>query len=97
MPERNPLKKKKQTNGQNAVGLTARQAEIARAIEGFIAAKGYSPSIEEIGEVSGGIAKPVARLHLDRLCRLGLFRREPGSIRSIVRTDVPYCVKEGRA
>jgi SOS-response transcriptional repressor LexA len=97
MPERNPSKAKKQTSGQNAVGLTPRQAEIARAIEGFIAAKGYSPTIAEIGEVSGGISKPVSLLHLDRLCRLGIFRREPGESRTIIRTDVPYRVKESRA
>lgn len=63
--------------GSGGDGLTARQRRILAIIAEAVAARGYPPSIREIGE-SVGLASPSSVAHqLNALERKGFIRRDP--------------------
>ena len=68
--------------------LTTRQQAILDVIERQVAAKGYPPSVREIGEAAGLGSPSTVHAHLSTLERLGYLRRDPTKPRSIeVRQD----------
>ena len=68
--------------------LTTRQQAILDVIERQVAAKGYPPSVREIGEAVGLGSPSTVHAHLSTLERLGYLRRDPTKPRAIeVRLD----------
>jgi len=68
--------------------LTTRQQAILDVIERQVAAKGYPPSVREIGEAVGLGSPSTVHAHLATLERLGYLRRDPTKPRAIeVRQD----------
>ncbi|MFH0794419.1 MAG: repressor LexA, partial [bacterium] len=55
--------------------LTRRQRQILDFIKDFIAAKGYSPSLEEIGAGVGLSSLATVHVHLRNIEKKGLIRR----------------------
>jgi repressor LexA len=72
------------------MALTKRQKEIYDFIKGFIEEKGYSPSLEEIGQAFQLSSVATVHKHVTNLVRKGLLRRTWNQNRSIdiVREDV---------
>ena len=68
--------------------LTERQREILDFIEAQMRARGYPPSVREIGEAVGLTSTSTVHAHLGTLQRLGYLRRDPTKPRAIeVRYD----------
>lgn len=67
--------------------LTKRQKEIFDFIKSEILAKGYPPSVREIGEAVGLKSTSTVHGHLDRLEKKGYIRRDPTKPRTIEITD----------
>src|SRR5947209_9264062 len=68
--------------------LTERQREILEVIEAHMRARGYPPSVREIGEAVGLTSSSTVHAHLATLQRLGYLRRDPTKPRAIeVRYD----------
>ena len=68
--------------------LTARQRQILEVIEANLRARGYPPSVREIGEAVGLTSPSTVHTHLATLQRLGYLRRDPTKPRAIeVRFD----------
>ena len=68
--------------------LTARQRQILEVIEANLRARGYPPSVREIGEAVGLTSPSTVHNHLSTLQRLGYLRRDPTKPRAIeVRFD----------
>ncbi len=68
--------------------ITARQREILDYIEAQMQARGYPPSVREIGEAVGLTSPSTVHSHLNTLERLGYLRRDPTKPRAIeVRWD----------
>src|SRR5947209_11204383 len=68
--------------------LTERQREILEVIEAHMRARGYPPSVREIGEAVGLTSPSTVHAHLATLQRLGFLRRDPTKPRAIeVRFD----------
>ena len=67
--------------------LTRRQREMLDTIEQFIAHKGYSPTLEEIGELMGLSSLATVHKHLQNLEQKGLIRRHWNHSRAIEVTD----------
>ncbi|MFN0028620.1 MAG: transcriptional repressor LexA [Acidimicrobiales bacterium] len=68
--------------------LTARQQAILDVIERQVAARGYPPSVREIGDAVGLGSPSTVHAHLSTLERLGYLRRDPTKPRAIeVRQD----------
>ena len=68
--------------------LTARQRQILEVIEANLRARGYPPSVREIGEAVGLTSPSTVHNHLATLQRLGYLRRDPTKPRAIeVRFD----------
>jgi repressor LexA len=63
--------------------LTKRQREVLDYIERFIAERGYSPSLEEIGEGVGLTSLATIHKHLQNLQQKGVIRRAWNRGRSI--------------
>ena len=63
--------------------LTARQRQILECIESSMRAKGYPPSVREIGELVGLGSPSTVHSHLATLQRLGYLRRDPSKPRAI--------------
>ncbi len=63
--------------------MTARQRQILEFIEAQIQAKGYPPSVREIGEAIGLNSPSTVHTHLNTLTRLGYLRRDPTKPRAI--------------
>jgi len=63
--------------------LTKRQKEILDYIDGFIAARGYAPSFEEIAEHFGYASLATVHEHLTNLERKGYIRKAYNESRSI--------------
>ena len=63
--------------------LTKRQKEILDYIEGFIDARGYAPSFEEIAESFGYSSLATVHEHLSNLERKGYIRKSYNESRSI--------------
>ena len=68
--------------------LTPRQRGILDFIEGQTSARGYPPSVREIGEAVGLTSTSTVHAHLGTLEKLGYLRRDPTKPRAIeVRYD----------
>ena len=68
--------------------LTERQREILDFIEAQMRARGYPPSVREIGEAVGLTSTSTVHAHLGTLQRLGYLQRDPTKPRAIqVRYD----------
>src|SRR5947209_8601595 len=68
--------------------LTERQREILEVIEAHMRARGYPPSVREIGEAVGLTSTSTVHSHLLTLQQLGYLRRDPTKPRAIeVRYD----------
>jgi repressor LexA len=68
--------------------LTDRQLAILKVIEEHMRARGYPPSVREIGEAVGLTSTSTVHAHLGTLQRLGYLRRDPTKPRAIeVRFD----------
>lgn len=63
--------------------LTKRQHDILEFIKGEVKAKGYPPSVREIGEAVGLASSSTVHGHLARLESKGLIRRDPTKPRAI--------------
>jgi SOS-response transcriptional repressor LexA len=94
MSDRNQSKISESNHGQNPVGLTARQAQVADAIVAFIEKNGYAPTFSQIGEAVGITGRPAIQRHVDLLCGYELFTKQDRETRTLVRTARPYFVKE---
>jgi repressor LexA len=68
--------------------LTDRQLAILTVIDDHMRARGYPPSVREIGEAVGLTSTSTVHAHLGTLQRLGYLRRDPTKPRAIeVRYD----------
>jgi repressor LexA len=68
--------------------ITARQRQVLDFIEQQMRARGYPPSVREIGEAIGLTSPSTVHSHLNTLQRLGYLRRDPTKPRAIeVRWD----------
>jgi repressor LexA len=65
------------------MAITKRQREVYDFISGFVAAKGYSPSFEEIGEALGLSSLATVHKHISNLESKGLLKRDYNRSRSI--------------
>ena len=63
--------------------LTKRQNEIFEYIKQTVHAKGYPPSVREIGEAVGLASSSTVHCHLSRLEEKGYIRRDPTKPRAI--------------
>ncbi len=71
-----------------ASDLTARQLQILDFVSDQLAARGYPPSVREIGKAVGLTSPSTVHSHLATLQRLGYLRRDPTKPRAIeVRYD----------
>lgn len=71
--------------------LSSRQKEIFRYIKDTLRAKGYPPSVREIGEAVGLSSSSTVHSHLAKLEELGLIRRDPTKPRAIdVLEETPW-------
>ncbi|MFY9230996.1 MAG: transcriptional repressor LexA [Candidatus Nanopelagicales bacterium] len=71
----------------DATGLTPRQLAILRVIRESVEARGYPPSVREIGE-GVGLTSPSSVAHqLTTLERLGYLRRDPNRPRALTVAD----------
>jgi repressor LexA len=66
-----------------AMAITKRQREVYDFISEFVAAKGYSPSFEEIGEALGLSSLATVHKHISNLESKGLLKRDYNRSRSI--------------
>ncbi len=64
-------------------GLTERQRQILQFIKEEIRAKGYPPSVREIGEAIGLSSSSTVHGHMSRLEEKGYIRRDPTKPRAI--------------
>jgi repressor LexA len=67
--------------------LTRRQREIYEFIRDFVAARGYSPSLEEIGENFGLASVATVHRHVELLAEKGFVRKSANSSRSLEAVD----------
>jgi repressor LexA len=65
------------------MALTRRQREIYDFIRGFVAEKGYSPSLEEIGAAFGLSSVATVHKHVAHLVEKGLLRKAWNRSRSV--------------
>src|SRR5947209_11466481 len=72
--------------------LTDRQLSILKVIEEHMRARGYPPSVREIGQAVGLTSTSTVHAHLGTLQRLGYLRRDPTKPRAI---EVRYDVESG--
>lgn len=63
--------------------LTARQQEIWQFLVTYVDARGYPPTVREIGEEVGLASPSTVHAHLANLERVGLIRRDPTKPRAI--------------
>ena len=63
--------------------LTTRQKQILAYIKDMLRAKGYPPSVREIGAAVGLRSSSTVHSHLTKLEELGLLRRDPTKPRAI--------------
>ncbi|WP_438432897.1 transcriptional repressor LexA [Gorillibacterium sp. sgz500922] len=63
--------------------LSGRQQAILEFIASEVKAKGYPPSVREIGEAVGLASSSTVHGHLDRLEKKGMIRRDPTKPRAI--------------
>lgn len=71
--------------------LSSRQKQIFTYIKDTLRAKGYPPSVREIGEAVGLSSSSTVHSHLAKLEELGLIRRDPTKPRAIdVLEETPW-------
>jgi repressor LexA len=63
--------------------LTRRQQEIWDYVVGYVDARGYPPTVREIGEAVGLASPSTVHAHLANLERAGLLRRDPTKPRAL--------------
>ncbi|HMM21675.1 MAG TPA: transcriptional repressor LexA [Selenomonadales bacterium] len=63
--------------------LSSRQKQIFAYIKDTLRAKGYPPSVREIGEAVGLSSSSTVHSHLEKLEEMGLIRRDPTKPRAI--------------
>ncbi|WP_214761293.1 transcriptional repressor LexA [Exiguobacterium sp. s146] len=74
--------------------MSARQQQILDFIKTEVRAKGYPPSVREIGEAVGLASSSTVHGHLDRLEKRGLIRRDKTKPRAIEILDEEMSVVE---
>ncbi len=74
--------------------MSARQQQILDFIKSEVRAKGYPPSVREIGEAVGLASSSTVHGHLDRLEKRGLIRRDKTKPRAIEILDEEMSVVE---
>ncbi|WP_114166296.1 transcriptional repressor LexA [Exiguobacterium sp. TNDT2] len=74
--------------------MSARQQQILDFIKAEVRAKGYPPSVREIGEAVGLASSSTVHGHLDRLEKRGLIRRDKTKPRAIEILDEDTSVVE---
>jgi repressor LexA len=67
--------------------LSERQLQVLGFIRETVAARGYPPSVREIGEALGLSSPSTVHSHLSSLVKAGLLRRDPTKPRAIVVLD----------
>ncbi len=71
--------------------LSSRQKQILAYIKDMVRAKGYPPSVREIGEAVGLSSSSTVHSHLAKLEELGFIRRDPTKPRAIdVLAETPW-------
>jgi repressor LexA len=71
--------------------MSSRQKQILSYIKDTVRAKGYPPSVREIGEAVGLSSSSTVHSHLERLEELGFIRRDPTKPRAIdVLDEAPW-------
>lgn len=71
--------------------LSSRQKQILSYIKDMLRAKGYPPSVREIGEAVGLSSSSTVHSHLAKLEELGFIRRDPTKPRAIdVLEETPW-------
>ena len=63
--------------------LSKRQQGILRFMEGYLKAKGFPPTIREIGAATGITSTSVVNYNLNRLAKAGYVERTPNASRGI--------------
>jgi repressor LexA len=63
--------------------LSDRQAQVLAHIRKTVAARGYPPSVREIGEAVGLSSPSTVHSHLSALVKAGILRRDPSKPRAI--------------
>ena len=63
--------------------LTGRQREIFDFVSGYVAERGYPPTVREIGEAVGLASPSTVHAHLANLERAGLLKRDPTKPRAL--------------
>jgi repressor LexA len=69
--------------GEDSTKITARQQQVLDYIRETVAARGYPPSVREIGEAVGLSSPSTVHSHLSSLAKAGLIRRDPTKPRAI--------------
>ena len=72
-----------------AKGLTRRQQQILDFIVAEVGAKGYPPSVREIGTAVGLSSSSTVHSHLGALEKKGLVKRDPSKPRALLLADRP--------
>lgn len=67
--------------------LSERQSQVLEFIRDTVAARGYPPSVREIGEAVGLSSPSSVHAHLNSLVESGTLRRDPAKPRAIVVVD----------
>ena len=71
------------------MALTDRQQQVLDHIRETVAARGYPPSVREIGEAVGLSSPSTVHSHLNSLVEAGAIRRDPSKPRAIMVMDTP--------
>ncbi|KAB2951289.1 transcriptional repressor LexA [Heliorestis acidaminivorans] len=66
-----------------ALNLTPREKDLYHMLQEFVNAKGYPPSVREIGEKMGWASSSTVHLYLERLEKKGYIRKDPSKPRTI--------------
>lgn len=77
-------------------GLTERQRQVLQYIKDEIRAKGYPPSVREIGEAIGLSSSSTVHGHMARLEEKGFIRRDPTKPRAIEVLDEDFSTPRKR-
>ncbi|HLN62214.1 MAG TPA: transcriptional repressor LexA [Symbiobacteriaceae bacterium] len=77
-------------------GLTERQRQVLQYIKDEIRAKGYPPSVREIGEAIGLSSSSTVHGHMARLEEKGYIRRDPTKPRAIEVLDDDFALPRKR-
>jgi repressor LexA len=77
-------------------GLTERQRQVLQFIKDEIRAKGYPPSVREIGEAIGLSSSSTVHGHMARLEEKGYIRRDPTKPRAIEVLDDDFVLPRKR-